>query len=429
MAICAGASVSSQRVGAQTQGLAPAFLLAEERVSADRTARPLGLPRLMREQDLPPDVLGRIQSLSKEIEGKSSDPQERTRAFYEGMARLAKDIDPLAEFFTPQSYRKFLDDNEGLYGGIGALLAKKEEGRPQVIDYPLPGSPARKAGLLEGDEIVAVDGEDILPLSQQAAGRKIRGPEGTRLDLTIRRVNPATGEASTFSAALDRAVVQAPNLHAKMLGGGVGYVYMGSFRDDADKQALERLRRLRGLGMAALVVDLRNNGGGSLIPALWLSAAFLKRGQQVMSARRLDGTTWEWAAPWDGEFAGLPVAVLVNGKTASAGEDLAGALQDHGRAEIVGSRTYGKGTIQTTVPFDDGSWLKLTQEWWYTPSGRSVQKDGAGRGGIEPDVAVAVSEADEFHVMGDVIREMNGAKPRAQSEDAVLEAALGRLRR
>ncbi|OGR48316.1 MAG: hypothetical protein A2X37_08170 [Elusimicrobia bacterium GWA2_66_18] len=383
----------------------------------------------MREQDLPPDVLGRIQSLSKEIEGKSSDPQERTRAFYEGMSRLAKDVDPLAEFFTPQAYQKFLDGNEGLYGGIGALLVKKEEGRPQVIDYPLPGSPAQQAGLLEGDEIVAVDGEDVRPLSQQATGKKIRGPEGTRIDLTIRRANPASGGPSTLSISLNRAVVPTPNLHAKMLDGGVGYFYLGSFRDDADKQALEQLRRLRGLGMSSLVLDLRNNGGGSLIPALWLSAAFLQKGQQVMSARRLDGTTWQWTAPWDGEFAGLPVAVLVNGKTASASEDLAGALQDHGRAEIVGSRTYGKGTTQTTVPFDDGSRLKLTQEWWYTPNGRSVQKGGTGQGGIEPDVTVSASEDDEFHVMADIIREMNGAMPRGQAEDMVLEAALSRLRR
>ncbi|MEK7234328.1 MAG: S41 family peptidase [Elusimicrobiota bacterium] len=426
-ALLAGVLSVSNRAGAGTWDLEAAFPRATAFVSGAR-ARPLGLPRLMREKDLPPNVLGRIQALSDEIERQHTDPQERTAAFYEGMARLVKDIDPLAEFFTPQAFSKFLAGNEGFYGGIGALLAEKAEGRSQVIDYPLPGSPGEKAGLLSGDEIIAIDGVDILPLSRQATEKKIRGHEGERIDLTIRRVHPATGAASTFSMSLDRAVVQTPIIHAKMLDGGVGYVYLGSFRDDADKQTLEQLRRLRGLGLSALVLDLRNNLGGSMIPALWLSAAFLKQGQQVMSARKLDGTTWEWAAPWDGEFSDLPVAVLVNGKTASASENLSGALQDHGRAVIVGSRTYGKGTTQKTVPFDDQSWLKLTEEWWYTPKGRSVQKDGAGHGGLEPDVSVSVNESDEFHVMGDIIREMNGAKPRAQAGDAALEAALSRLR-
>lgn len=427
-ALLAAAPPVSSRAAAQ--GLEQAFLGAREILRASaRPTRPHGLPRLMRESGFPPEVLERIRALSDDIERRHSDPQERTTAFHEGMARLAKEIDPLAGFFTPQAYRKFLDENEGFYGGIGALLARKEEGRPQGIDYPLPGSPAEKAGLLEGDEIVAVDGEDILPLSQQAMGRKIRGSEGTRLELTVRRVDSATGETSTRAVSLERAVVQAPNIHAKMLGDGVGYVYLGSFRDDADKRVVERLRALRGLGMASLVLDLRNNGGGSMIPALWLSAAFLKQGQKVMSARRWDKTSWEWTAPWDGEFSDMPVAVLVNGKTASASENLAGALQDHGRAAIIGSRTYGKGTTQTTVPFDDGSWLKLTEEWWYTPSGRSVQKDGAGQGGLEPDVPVAVGETDELHVMGDIIREMNGARPRGQAGDAVLGAALGRLQR
>jgi carboxyl-terminal processing protease len=239
---------------------------------------------------------------------------------------------------------------------------------------------------------------------------KIHGAPGTKVALKTER----------GVVTVTRAEVSTPNLFADVLSGGAGYVYFNEFRDKDTELAFEKaVRELRAKGAARLVIDVRGNPGGSLNTAVKIAALFLSKGQPIVSTQDRKGTEKIAYAPADGPFRGLPVKILVDAQSASASEILAGALQDHRRARVVGSRTFGKGSAQALIPLKDAGVIKLTINKWYTPAGRSIQ--GVG---ITPDDPVPVTDQDEARVMGKILSRLLGAGDGPPVEDRALAKAL-----
>jgi len=355
-------------------------------------------------------------------------PVDKKELLYGALQGMAKKLDAHSQFLDPKAFKDFRDQLNGSFSGVGMGMNKKEEGALQVVSYVVPGSPAEGAGLMPGDEILAVDGEDMRPLSEEEAGRRIRGPEGSRVSLAIRR--PGAGDGGTrFEVSLTRRRMQSANAISRMHPGGIGYLYLDSFRDDSDSAVLQEARALKRQGMRSLVLDVRGNGGGSLQAVINIAAAFLKKGMGIVSTNGRKGWTRQWKAPADGEFSDTPLALLVDGRSASASEILAGALQDNRRAVVVGSRSYGKGSAQVIVPFEDGSALKLTVDSWFTPAGRSIQKDKSGGGGIIPDVPVQAGDTAQAQAMARIMRELYRAPSLdAPAADPALTKALELLK-
>ena len=374
------------------------------------------------------EELAQICGISQIIGKYYVEPVDKIELMYGALEGMAKRLDPHSEFLDPQAYKDFHDQLDGSFSGVGLGMKKKETGAAQGVSYVIPGSPAEEAGLQGGDEILAVDGEDIRSLSQEDAAKRIKGAEGTRVSLSIRRPGAGRGDSS-FDVALTRRKLQTANAFSRMHPGGIGYVYLESFRDDSNLTVLQEVRELERRGMRSLVLDVRNNGGGSLQAVINLAAAFLKEGMGIVSTKDRRGRTREWKAPSDGEFSDVPIALLVNGYSASASEILAGALQDNRRAVVVGGRSYGKGSAQVVVPFQDGSALKLTVDRWVTPGGRSIQKDKSGRGGITPDLPIQIGEEAETKALVQIMRELNRLPPAAPPvPDPALVKALELLR-
>jgi carboxyl-terminal processing protease len=290
------------------------------------------------------------------------------------------------------THSAYLDDAEfeevrlstmGSYPGIGIEVIA-EDSAVKIL-HPMAGSPAERAGLRAGDLIVKIDDQSV---SQDLSGAmsRVRGRAGTMVHLTVRR--PSTGE--TFNFFLERARVEVHTVTQQMLPSGYGYVRIANFSEttaeDLNKAVL-RLQQTNRHRIKGLVLDLRNNPGGVLESAVAVADAFLEQGVIVSADGRADNARFEMDATPGDLLNGAPLVVLVNSGSASASEIVAGALKDHGRAQLVGHRTYGKGTVQTVMPLAHGGAIKLTTSRYFTPSGVSIQGKG-----IEPDIVSALAE-------------------------------------
>jgi carboxyl-terminal processing protease len=361
-------------------GLALAFL-AGLSVSHVVEARAPG--RVYRALDLFAEVLEQVRR--SYVEPKSQD--ELVRAAAEGMvARL----DPHSELLDPTAYAQFLEDAEGEYAGVGLEVAVRK-GRVTILGT-LPDTPAARAGLRAGDRIVAVDGVPCAQETLEAVTRRLRGAAGTPVRLTVDR---ATSPARTI--ALTRAVIHVESARGRLVAPGYALVELTSFPEDASRRlntVLDDLTRQSPGGLKGLILDLRDNPGGLLAQAAAVSDLFLTEGEIVHTTARDVREQRSFSAQAAGTRPPLPMVLLVNAGTASAAEIVAGALQDHRRAVLVGTRTFGKGSVQDIYELADGSALKLTVARYFTPSGRSIQAKG-----IEPDVLVA--EADDVPAFDD----------------------------
>lgn len=364
-------------------------------------------------------------------------PEEIKKMYYGALAGMVKGLgDPHSTFMDPEEHKRFNEQMTGSFSGIGAGMKKKEKGKYAGILYIIPGGGAEKAQLQANDEIAKIDGEDTRPLELEDVIGKIKGKEGTPVTLTLQRKDPKTGSLQTWTVTIVRQAFQMPNVLAKMVGPNAGYIYFNEFRgesqpgakDDSAALLAKAVRELQAKGASSLVLDLRNNPGGRLDIAAKIVASFLNKGDVLFSVKDRRGRTQTAKAPADGEFKNIPLTVLVNGYSASASELFAGAMQDHQRAKVFGSTTYGKGSVQSIIPFTDGSGLRLTTQYYYTPSGRSVNKDPkTGKGGVTPDTAVALSEEEEAKVMAKILRELSKYPPENGDEavqDPALEKAL-----
>ncbi|MCX5795850.1 MAG: S41 family peptidase [Elusimicrobia bacterium] len=332
-----------------------------------------------------------------------------------------KMLDPFSVYWTKEEFKRFQDSMTNSFVGIGAIL--KPDG---TIDMLVPGGPAEKAGLKAGDKIVNVDGTAV-STSEQVI-KKTLGKEGVPVNVQVQRAGQTLPPVRIV-----RGQVSTRNVYAKMAAADIGYIYLGQFSPDCDKEMIAAIGQLKEKGAKKLIIDVRGNPGGTVDSVSSLVSEFVKDQQTIVSFKRQGQVMYSTVADGDGRFLDMPVVVLVNGGSASASEILAGAIQDVRGPVIVGSRSYGKGTMQTVLPDQQGRALKLTIGRWYTPRDRSIdaQHDPVTKekvkdtGGVIPDHLIVLTEDQEAAVMKQLYREIQGASPDgAPVADPVLSKGL-----
>jgi carboxyl-terminal processing protease len=298
----------------------------------------------------------------------SKEPAELYRMAIDGM--LGELGDPHTTLMVAKDYERLRMQTQGEYGGIGVQIDKRN-GWITVI-APLPGTPGARAGLQTGDQISEVDGESTKDWTTDIAVSKLRGPQGSKVDIKIARLG--ADQPIPISLVREEIHLQAvPS--AYMIPGNIGYVELVSFSEGATEDLRQAIEKLRGEGARGIILDLRSNPGGLLEQGVAISDLFLERGKVVVETRgRAANQNHRALARTPDQFPGLPIVVLVEPQSASASEIVAGALQDHDRALVLGRTTYGKGSVQTLFPLSGENWLKITTARWYTPVGRSIQK-------------------------------------------------------
>lgn len=288
-------------------------------------------------------------------------------------------LDPHSSYLSPKNFRDMQVQTRGEFGGLG-IEVTMENGYVKVVS-PIDDTPAFRAGLKPNDLITHLDGEQVQGLTLSEAVEKMRGKVGSDLKLTIRREG-----REAFDVSVTRAVIKIRSVRSRMEGEDIGYVRITSFSEQTStgvERAIKRFRENAKDKLKGLVLDLRNNPGGLLDQSVKVSDAFLNQGEIVSTrSRRADEGQRFNAKPGDAA-EGLPIVVLMNGGSASASEIVAGALQDHRRGIIMGTRSFGKGSVQTIVPLSGHGAIRLTTARYYTPSGRSIQAKG-----IDPDIIV-----------------------------------------
>jgi carboxyl-terminal processing protease len=287
-------------------------------------------------------------------------------------------LDPHSSYMPPKSFRDMQVQTRGEFGGLG-IEVTMENGFVKVVS-PIDETPAARAGLRPGDFVTHIDNEPVLGLTLQEAVEKMRGPVNSNIKLMIRR-----GGGDPFEVTLTRAVIRVQSVRSRVEG-ELGYVRITSFTEQTEsglKNAIDRIRQQAGNKLKGLVLDMRNNPGGLLDQAIAVSDAFLDKGEIVSTRGRRNDEAQRFNAKPGDLLNGLPIVVLINGGSASASEIVAGALQDHRRAILLGTRSFGKGSVQTIIPMGNQGAIRLTTARYYTPSGRSIQAQG-----IDPDIVV-----------------------------------------
>lgn len=292
---------------------------------------------------------------------------------------MLSSLDPHSAYLTPDLYKELQMDTQGRFGGLGIEITVRN-GVLTVVS-PIEDTPAFKAGVKPGDMIFKIEDEFTKDMTLVDAVKKMRGPKGTKINISIKR----EGVPELIDFTLVRDTIRVQSVRSRALEEGYGYVRLAQFQERSDRdlqKALEKLAAEKG-GIKGLVLDLRNNPGGLLTQAVRVSDLFLDSGMIVYTEGRIESQKQKYFAQKEGTWTGFPMVVLVNGGSASASEIVAGALQDHKRAVVLGTKTFGKGSVQTILPLDDNSALRLTTARYFTPNGRSIQALG-----IVPDIVV-----------------------------------------
>ena len=323
---------------------------------------------------------------------------ERVRSFYvdetidkalieEAINGMLASLDPHSSYMNEESFRDMQVQTRGEFGGLG-IEVTMDQGLVRVIS-PIDDTPAARAGIEAGDLITHLDGVPILGMDLNDAIDLMRGPVNTDILLTIRR----EGTEGPIEVTVTRAVIRIQSARSNILG-DVAYIRITSFNEQAEEGLIREIGEMRaelGDDMKGLIVDLRNNPGGLLDQAVKISDAFLNQGEIVSTKARAEAGDSRYNASQGDLVDGLPIVVLINGGSASASEIVAGALQDHHRAVILGSQSFGKGSVQTIVPIPGHGAMRLTTARYYTPSGRSIQGTG-----ISPDIIVARANVESI---------------------------------
>jgi len=397
------------RLSGLLQGLTASLLLGlllanVQTVTAQSPASP--------DDDLPLAEIQRFTEVYERIQRdyvESVDDDELIRHAIRGML---SGLDPHSAYLDRDAYQRLQEGTRGEFGGLGIEVGT-EDGLIKVI-APIDGTPAEAADIRPGDLIMRVNGESVKGLSLQAAVERMRGEPGSEVTLGILRDEGET----TIEVTLERAVIQVDSVKARVLESAFGYLRVSQFQSRTGEDVLEAIDGLRDQAgpLEGLVLDLRNNPGGVLDAAVAVSDAFLSRGEIVSTSGRADRARDAFTATPNDALKGAPLVVLVNAGSASAAEIVAGALQDHERAVIMGEATFGKGSVQTILPLRNGAAVKLTTARYYTPDGRSIQAEG-----IRPDVQVANLQVWDAEDRAGPLRESD--LPRHLRGDAPADAA------
>jgi len=343
-----------------------------------------------------------------------------------GLEALFKELDPRTRYLAPQALKEMNINTAGEFGGVG-LRVEDREGELTVV-AAIRDTPADRAGLMTSDKIVAVDGESTRGWALQDFVQRARGKPGTRIALTV--VSPRFDKPRDMT--LTRAIIKIESVRAGLLEGGVGYAQVSGFDAKTPEDLKKDLDKMRHAGMERLILDLRNNAGGLLNKAVDVASLFMGANQLVVYAQgRTEDSRQDMKTGRKGPFAKLPMVVLVNGGTAGGSEILMGALQDAARALVLGSRTFGSGSLQSTFPLSDGGALRITTARYHTPNGRTVeegQKDAPG--GFGPDVALESSPQADLTARRYVDKILSDEEPVAkidESADPVLARAVAEV--
>ena len=310
-------------------------------------------------------------------------------------------LDPHSNYMNAKSFRDMQVQTRGEFGGLG-IEVTQDNGFIKVIS-PIDDTPASRAGIKSGDLILSLDGQTVQGLSLNDAVDKMRGPPNSKIKLSVRR----EGVDTPLEIALTREVIRIQVVKSHLEGGDIAYIRITSFNEQTDagvRKALQALRQQSGDKLRGIVIDLRNDPGGLLDQAVAVSDDFIDQGEIVSTRARHAEDSQRWNSKGGDIAAGLPIVVLINGGSASASEIVAGALQDHHRAILLGTRSFGKGSVQTVIPLPGNGAMRLTTARYYTPSGRSIQ--GLG---ITPDVEVAATREEKPHFLPDKEADLNRA--------------------
>jgi carboxyl-terminal processing protease len=300
---------------------------------------------------------------------------------------MLETLDPHSSFMPPNMFKEMQEETKGRFEGLGIEITIKE-GILTVVS-PIEDTPAFKAGILAGDQILKIDGESTKNFTLMDSVKRLRGPRGTKVTITIMR----EGFTKPKEFTLVRDVIPVRSVRHELFEKNYGYIRLSQFQEKTDgefEKAVKALEEESKGNLKGLVLDLRNNPGGLLDQAVKISDRFIDSGLIVSVEGRKEDQKMKFYAHPGGNLARYPLVVLVNGGSASGAEIVAGAIQDHGRGIIVGTHTFGKGSVQTIIPLKDGSGLRLTTARYYTPSGRSIQAKG-----IVPDIIVKPSKPEE----------------------------------
>lgn len=357
--------------------------------------------------------LGILTQVLAHIENSYVDPVNQDRLLDGAIRGMVGTLDPHSSYLNAEEYAALESDTTGQFAGIGVEIDVR--GDYLTVIVPIEGSPAARAGMRAGDEFLEIDGRDARGIALDEAVRRMRGAPGSRVRMLMRR----RGVADPLRMELTREVVHLASVEGRLLGEGVAYAQVRSFQErtsDELSRTLDRLTQQAGGRLRGLVLDLRDNPGGLLDEGVFVADEFLREGV-IVSTRGRDGAAQDEArAHAAGTRPDFPLVVLVNGSTASAAEIVAGALQDHRRALVVGTRTFGKGSVQSVIDLPDGGALKLTIARYFTPSGRSIQALG-----IAPDVladAEPPPAPDPSAPAAERERDLERHLPNSQNNDA-----------
>jgi len=348
-------------------------------------------------------------------------------------------LDPHSAYLPPDLYKELQVDTRGSFGGLGIEITLRNN--VLTVVSPIEDTPAYKAGVKSGDQIIKIEDEFTKDMPLVEAVKKMRGPKGTKIHLTLRR----EGVLNLIDLILTREVIKIQSVKSHLLEKGYGYLRITQFQERTDddlQHALSTLEKENGGALSGVVLDLRNNPGGLLTQAVKVSDEFIDSGLVVYTDGRLENQKQKYFAHKAGSHTDFPMTVLVNGGSASASEIVAGCLQDHKRALVLGTQTFGKGSVQTILPLEESAAIRLTTARYYTPNGRSIQATG-----ITPDIVVdsgiVQAKADgvpnfpsvreenlprHFERKGKQAPEPSEGKPESESEEspAIREGELGK---
>ncbi|PIE34143.1 peptidase S41 [candidate division KSB3 bacterium] len=332
---------------------------------------------------------------------------------YGGINGMLKTLDPHSSFMPPDMYQEMQVETRGEFGGLGIQIAIKDD--QLTVIAPIDDTPAFRAGIQAGDKIVNIEDEPTRDMALMEAVKLLRGPKGTQVTISIMR----DGFDQPKDFTITRDIIELTSSNHRMLDSEIGYIRLRQFQEDSADELEEALKELEEEGVEALVLDLRSNPGGLLNTAVEVSDKFLEKGKLIVYTEgRKKNQDMRFIAHQEFTHPNYPMVVLVNHGSASASEIVAGALQAHSRAVIIGTQTYGKGSVQSVIPLSDNSGLRLTTAKYYTPDGRSIHEKG-----ITPDIVIALEqptqpvedEQDETEVLAEEPLEEN-ALPRENGE-------------
>ncbi|MGM0449486.1 MAG: S41 family peptidase [Pseudomonadota bacterium] len=381
LTLTAFSSVASEPMEGDSEGPTPDI---ESEAPVDDQSEELEVQLADPEKQLPLDELRKFTEVFERIKRGYVEEISDKELLNKAIEGMLSGLDPHSAYLKPEAFSQLEESTSGEFGGLGIEVGM-EDGFVRVIS-PIDGTPAQEAGIQAGDMIIEIDGTPVKGMSLEEAVKEMRGEPGSEITLSIGR----DGESGPIEVTIERAVIEVDSVRSRMLDPGYGYIRISQFQQNTGKEfeaAYEDLVNNNGDELDGIVLDLRNNPGGVLEAAVDVADALIDEGRIVYTKGRIESSQLSFDAS-DGDMAeSVPIVVLINSGSASASEILAGALQDQRRAVVMGTKSFGKGSVQTVMPLGDNHGIKLTTARYYTPDGRSIQAKG-----IEPDIEVRPAE-------------------------------------